>query len=119
MFNNYFYIIGRSLSEDVIDLVKLFYVRDDVSSTMPGIKDTVSLRTCDGKKQKVQKQLLLLNLKEIYAVFKQEYPDIHIGFSKFASLRPKQCVLAGSSGTHSICVCPYHQNLKLMITGEF
>lgn len=84
---------------------------------MPGVKDVVSLCTENGKRQKVQKQLLLLNLKEIYVYFKDEHHDVRVGFSKFASLRPKQCVLAGSSGTHSICVCPYHQNLKLMITG--
>ena len=36
-------------------------------------------------------------------------------FSKFASLRPKECVLAGESGTHSVCVCTIHQNVKLMI----
>lgn len=32
----------------------------------------------------------------------------------FASNRPKHCILAGTSGTHTICVCIYHQNVKLM-----
>ena len=32
---------------------------------------------------------------------KERFPDCKIGFSKFAELRPKQCVLAGASGTHS------------------
>ena len=36
-------------------------------------------------------------------------------FSKFAEFRPKECVLPGSSGTHSVCVCTKHQNVKLMI----
>ena len=40
-----------------------------------------------------------------------------IGFSKFAELRPKECVIAGSSGTHSVCVCTTHQNVKLMMVG--
>ena len=40
-----------------------------------------------------------------------------IGFSKFAELRPRYCVLAGASGTHSVCVCTIHQNVKLMILG--
>ena len=40
-----------------------------------------------------------------------------MGFSKFAELRPKHCVLAGASGTHSVCVCTIHQNVKLMING--
>jgi hypothetical protein len=32
-------------------------------------------------------------------------------------LRPKECVLAGGSGTHSVCVCTIHQNMKLMFQG--
>lgn len=38
-----------------------------------------------------------------------------IGCSKFAELRPPNCVLDGASGTHSVCVCTYHQNVKLMV----
>ena len=38
-----------------------------------------------------------------------------MGFSKFAELRPKHCTLAGASGTHTVCVCTIHQNVKLMI----
>jgi len=38
------------------------------------------------------------------------------GFSSFASLRPQWCILAGASGTHSVCVCTYHQNSKLMVS---
>lgn len=40
---------------------------------------------------------------------------IKIGFSKFAELRPKHCVLAGSSGTYTVCVCTHHENVKLML----
>lgn len=50
-----------------------------------------------------------------YATFKKLHEDCNIGFSKFAQLRPKWCVLAGSSGTHSVCVCLTHQNVKLML----
>ena len=39
-----------------------------------------------------------------------------VGFSKFCSLRPKWCVLAGPKGTHSVCVCTIHQNVKLMLS---
>lgn len=42
-------------------------------------------------------------------------PSRKAGFSTFASLRPPWCVLAGAPGTHSVCVCVYHQNLKLML----
>lgn len=65
--------------------------------------------------KKISKRLILCNLKEAYKHFKDKFPDIKIGFSKFAELRPKQCILAGQSGTHSVCVCTTHQNVKLMI----
>ena len=60
---------------------------------------------------------MLCNLKEAYKQFKTLHPDIKVGFSKFAELRPKECVLAGATGTHSVCVCAIHQNVKLMMAG--
>lgn len=65
----------------------------------------------------VQKQLLLCNIDELYQRFKDEYPNIKVGLTKFFTLRPKQCILAGDSGTHMVCVCTYHQNVKLMLNG--
>ena len=100
-------------------MVTQFYERNDTSALLPGMKDCIIIRNESGEKEKVQKRLLLLNLKELYQFFKEEHPDAEIGFTKFSILRPKYCVLAGSSGTHSICVCPYHQNVKLMIHGEY
>lgn len=69
----------------------------------------------DGEKLSVQKRLILGNLREIFRNFREVHPEIKIGFSKFASLRPRNCVLAGSAGTHSVCVCTIHQNVKLML----
>ena len=77
------------------------------------------------------KRLLLGSLKYLYLKYKgvveknfenfelnnvSEKPNPLIGFSTFASLRPKYCVLVGPKGTHSVCVCKYHQNPKLMIS---
>ena len=104
------------LSEETLNDVVLFYCSDDVSRQMPGKKDFVSVTTSQGREH-VQKRLLLSNLKEAYQQFKTLHPNTDIGFSKFADLRPKQCVLAGSSGTHSVCVCVTHQNVKLMFIG--
>lgn len=56
-------------------------------------------------------------LNELFSLFKQTYPNLKIGRSLFCSLRPKWCVLPGSTGTHSVCVCKYHQNVKLIIEG--
>ncbi|XP_043462733.1 uncharacterized protein LOC122498838 isoform X1 [Leptopilina heterotoma] len=62
-----------------------------------------------------KKRLILVNLSELYSKFKQENENVKIGFSRFAQLRPRHCVLAGRSGTHTVCVCVYHENVKLML----
>lgn len=33
----------------------------------------------------------------------------------FAELRPKHYILAGAKGTHTVCVCAIHQNVRLMV----
>lgn len=65
----------------------------------------------------MQKRLVLNNLRELFQEFKEKFPEMKIGFSKFAEFRPAHCVLAGASGTHSVCVCTIHQNVKLMTVG--
>jgi hypothetical protein len=53
-------------------------------------------------------------LKELHSHFKNLHPGVKVGFSKFASLHPRNCIMAGASGTHSVYVCTIHQNVKLM-----
>lgn len=102
---------GKSINDDVIRLVTEFYENDEYSRMMPGQKDKVSIK----KNEYAQKRLILCNLSELYAKFKFDHPDIKIGISKFCSLRPKYCVLAGSSGSHSVCVCSIHENVRLLL----
>ena len=95
---------GPSLLSETVDTVRAFYESDDISRVMPGKKDFVSVKK-EGKCQHVQKRLVLSNLREVYSEFKERFPGRKIGFSKFAELRPKHCVLAGASGPHTVCVC--------------
>ena len=60
--------------------------------------------------------MFLCNLKELSTAFKDKHPDLKISFSKFASLRPKWCITVGPKGTHSVCVCTAHQNVKLLLS---
>ncbi|CAH0547109.1 unnamed protein product [Brassicogethes aeneus] len=108
---------GKVLDENLAQKIVEFYQKDDISRIMPGKKDFVAIKK-EGEKQHIQKRLVLANLSEVYALFKKEYPDEKIGFSKFCELRPKNCILAGRSGTHTVCVCTLHQNMKLMISGS-
>lgn len=94
------------------------YFRDDGSSRIcPGMNECISVRTSENKKIKLQKRMILYTLKELYQNYIQDMkPNPLPSFSFFASMRPKECVFPGSPGTHTMCVCSQHQNVKLKLT---
>ena len=96
---------GRSLTSEVVNAVRSFYESDEISQVLPGMKDCISIRTDNGAKVKLSMRLILCNLTEAWRSFKDKFPDLKVGFSKFAELRPQNCVPAGSTGTHTVCVC--------------
>ena len=95
---------SRGAEEEMMVKVKEFLERDDASCLCPGKKDCVSVMLEDGRKEKVQKRLLLSNLKEIYQHFVTENPAVKVRFSTFAMLQPKWCVPVGSSQTHNVYI---------------
>ncbi|KAK3911351.1 Protein piccolo [Frankliniella fusca] len=93
------------------ELVVQFYLEEENSKVLPGIRDCVSV----SKNVYEQKRLLLFTLGELYALFLQKFPDLKIGRSIFFSLRPKWCVFPRSTGTHIVCVCQIHEDFKLVL----
>ena len=81
---------------------------------MPGKKDFVSVLGADGKSPSTKETTAL----HAYSEFKVHHDGLKVGFSKFAQLQPKECIIAGGSGTHSVCVCTIDQNIKLMMAGS-
>lgn len=99
---------------ELVKLVEEFYLCEDISHTCPGKRDYVTVNE-NNERVQLQRRLLLMNLHEAYTIFKEKHVDKKIGFSKFAVLRPPQCITAlETGGTHSVCVCVYHQNTKLI-----
>ena len=90
-----------------------FYQSEEYLRTCPGKKEFVTMKG-DGEKVHKQKQLLLVNLKELYVEYKSKYPTDKVGFSKFCDSRPKWCIPVTASGMHSVCVCEQHQYAKLI-----
>ena len=99
--------LGRGHAPTTEQLIVEMYLSDEMSRVMPGMKDHVSIMTDTGRREHVQKRLILSCLKDLYEHFKTLHPNVKVGFSTFASRRPKHCVLAGGSGTHSHSVCLY------------
>ena len=95
------------ISEETRNNIIKFYRGMKNIRICPGSRECVSVRNAETEKtEHLQKQVLLFNLKDLYVDWKNE--NIHVkdkhGFSFCASLRPRERVLAGSPGTHFICV---------------
>ena len=102
---------GKTLDKNIPERIINFYCDNEFTRIMPGISDRISIR----KNVHEQKRLILCTLKELHVAFREKYPEDKISFSKFCTLRPKWCVTAGCSGTHSVCICTIHQNVILLI----
>ena len=103
-----------STQKETVDKVNSFYCRDDISRIAPGRRD-VTVRDEAGKK-KLQKRHLLVSVKEGYAIFKESNPDVKLGISKFAEIRPPN-VLLRSETPSNVCQfwCIYRQNFILAL----
>jgi hypothetical protein len=87
---------SKTLSEVTVEGMKSFYNSDKVSRVIPGKRDYISI-TVSGINIHEQKLLLLCNLKELYCHFKNSHPGVKEGFSKFAFLCPRNCIMPGAS----------------------
>ena len=103
---------GNVLSDETKLKVLEIFQSDEFSRMCPGKKDCVSIKI-NAEKIKKQKRLLV-HLKELYIELKKRNPQLKIGFTKFCELCPKWCITAASKGSHTVCVCSYHQNVKLL-----
>ena len=107
---------GRpAVSEDVVASVTEFCYRPDISYTMPGMKDEMTVWE-QGKKMKLRKYYLVLFLKEAYKVYVESLAgdEHHIEFSKFCELRPKNVLLMKQTPADQ-CKCKVHENLFLKL----
>ncbi len=94
---------GRVITSAEKEAVDAFYESDEVSGHCPGQKDYKSVRDKEtGVRERKQNRLVLGNLRELYVKFLEDDAHPKIGFSKFCTLRPPHCVLAGSAGTHCL-----------------
>ena len=98
---------GHGFSASDKQEVLNFFDNDYISRSMPGSNDYVS-EYRNGKRERVQKRLFTMSLKEAFTIFKERYPNHAMGFTSFTMLRPKHCKFLDSKGTHNVCVCTIH-----------
>ncbi|KAF2892249.1 hypothetical protein ILUMI_13926, partial [Ignelater luminosus] len=98
-----------------LEIVKNFYYRPDIVYTCPGMRDSIAVRK-DGKKITLPRHYLTLFLREAFAIFKQDSPNIKLGFSKFCSLRPDNVLLLKHMPLEQ-CKCKLHENFAMKLKG--
>lgn len=105
------------IPQETVDLVVKYYLNESNTYICPGKKEYVSKLDENGTKIQVQKRLLLFTVHDLWLNFKLEYQDKFDlpKFSFFAELRPEECIVAGKPGSHVICVCEQHENIKLKL----
>ena len=79
------------------DDVVSFYLRDDVSTALPGKRDTKKI----AKRKRIQKRTLNDYLSNLQTKFLEEFPQHEISLSNFARLRPSYSMLANFTNRHS------------------
>lgn len=103
--------LPTELKQAVID----FYNRNDISYQMPGKRDYITIRDDNGSVQ-LQKRILLNSIRETYELFliDQNVTNDILSVNSFRILRPVN-VLTYSHMPHRNCLCPYHENINLLI----
>ena len=97
------------LATDRHEQVRKYYLRPDVSTCLPGKRDTVKVG-----KQKMAKHVLQDTIQNTYSRFKTEYSSCNVSLSLFRRLRPVN-VKPVSFTRRDVCLCAYHQNLALKL----
>ncbi|KAJ4430233.1 hypothetical protein ANN_22445 [Periplaneta americana] len=82
-----------------------------ISRVDPGKKIAYIKRLHSGSKEIVARQYMLFTITEAFQLFKDQHPEVSIGHSKFAELRPSQ-VKPYHDIPHNVCVCRYHENFE-------
>ncbi|KAJ8672450.1 hypothetical protein QAD02_003709 [Eretmocerus hayati] len=105
-------------SLNIKDSIREYYLDPKNCHICPGTKECLTVKNFDtGEKEKQQKKLMLHTTEELHRRWKRENPHLNQvpSLTLFRGLRPKECVSAGDPGTHTICVCAQHENVKLKV----
>ena len=96
--------VASKMAEALKSEVKKFYIRDDVSRSTTGKKETRTML-----KEKKQKRFLTDTMQTLHARFISEFHDT-ISYSLFCRLRP-YWVVVPTAADRSTCQCNTHENL--------
>jgi hypothetical protein len=75
---------NNGLAEEVQNAVRAFYFRSDISYTMPGLKDEMTVWT-NGKKERLRNHYLTMFLQKHFQCFKKYTMQLVLAFRHFVA----------------------------------
>ncbi|XP_058803484.1 uncharacterized protein LOC131671234 [Phymastichus coffea] len=104
--------ISLEIRNEIVD----YYLNDSNTIMCSGSKECVTIKVPGQPSEIAQKKILIYDLRDLYNNWKEDSNrEVVPCLAFFTSLKPKQCVFAGDPGTHNICVCPIHENIRLKL----
>ena len=97
-----------------MELVTNLYLSDSISHVLLDKAETIIIQSVGCPKRKETKRHLIVTTSEAYELFRNDHPDIGLGKSKFAELRPKH-ILLSSDIPNNVWVCHYQSNITLLL----
>lgn len=97
----------------LVDNIRNYFVRDDVSRATAGKRETVT-----SKKLKMQKRYLLDTMKNLFCSFKRENLELRCSYSYFIKNRPFYIKPPSIAGRET-CLCKIHTNAQYMINALY
>lgn len=102
---------------EIRDSIVNFYLDEKNTIMTSGMKECLKIKINGEPSIAVQKRILIHDLPDLYKDWISVSGLQHVPcLAFFSQLRPKQCVFAGGPGTHLVCVCQIHQNIKLKLS---
>lgn len=90
--------------------IRKFYMREDISKPLPCCRYATKLGAA---------YVLQSTLASAFNQFKEEFPQIQVGFTKFTLLRPKQVkILTSKFRDYCVCSCCANIMLKLSVVNK-
>jgi hypothetical protein len=95
-----------SFSDQTIDAVVKFYLKDGISRVSSNSKDTIQIN-----KKTVAVRFMEISILDAFRIFNERFPD-PVGRSTFNSLHLRQLKIASP---HETCMCIIHENMDLLL----
>ena len=94
--------------------VESFYLSPEISRELPLKREAMKVKDESGAVVTVQKNIMVMSMKEAFGAYKGKYPDDKIGLTTFKGYKPKN-IKKVSETNRRTCLCTACSNVALKV----